>query len=47
MKGRPDKDQARTSQLAMELLLLHQQLTVQLGIDFHAREAVYTVRTYK
>ena len=41
MKGRPDKDQARTSQL------VHQQITVQLGIDFHAHEAVYIARTYK
>lgn len=47
MKGRPDRDQAKTSQLAMGLLLLHQQPTVPLGTAFHAHEAVYTAITYK
>ena len=41
INSRWQEDQIRTSQL------VHQQLTVQLGRDFHAREAVYTARTYK
>jgi hypothetical protein len=45
MKGKLNKDQARTSQLAMEWLLLHQQPGVQPGKAFHAHVAVYTART--
>lgn len=46
MRGKLDMDPAKTSQLAMESQLLHQQPKAQLEKAFHGLVVVYTARRF-